>query len=175
MNPRMHSTIKSMLDPRRHRAIQLRKFGYSIKTIAKELDAAQSSVSIWVRDVQLTASQKNRLQANMHSSEAIEKRRQARLASELAKRTAIIDAATLAVSSMTKYELFLVGIALYWAEGTKTQSTVEFTNGDPNMIRLMMVFFREVCNVDERKIRAHIHIHESLNVQAAEIYWQNVR
>jgi transposase len=69
-------------------AIRLRAEGHSMKSIAKELNAAQSSVSLWTREVQLTEEQLQRLRMNMHSPAAIEKRRQARLKSEATKRTA---------------------------------------------------------------------------------------
>jgi hypothetical protein len=30
--------------------------------------------------------------------------------------------------------LFLIGVALYWAEGTKANELVSFSNSDPQMI-----------------------------------------
>lgn len=163
-----------MNSDRRYLAIKLRASGLSIKSIARELNAAQSSVSIWVRDVALTNIQIQSLRANTHSPETIEKRRQSRLKSELVKRTLIIDDAMNDIQSLSRRELWLIGIALYWAEGAKTQSTVQFSNGDPKMIKLMMRFFREVCKTEEVKLRGCIHIHEHLDVAAAEKYWQDV-
>jgi hypothetical protein len=163
-----------MVNDRKATAIKLRRCGYSIKHIAKELQAAQSSVSIWTRSVRLTQQQIEMLRANTHSPQTIEKRRQSRLKSEAAKRNFIIRGAKSTVSTISKRELWLMGISLYWAEGGKTQSVVRFSNGDPRMIRLMLRFFREVCMVDEAKIKGHIHIHESLNVKVAEQYWQQL-
>jgi hypothetical protein len=45
-------------DSERLRAIALRKKGMSVKDIAKELMVAKSSVSVWVRDIQLTEKQR---------------------------------------------------------------------------------------------------------------------
>ena len=42
------------------------------------------------------------------------------------------------------------------------------------MIEFMLVFFRKYCDVNEGKLRAYIHIHESLDTEAAEKYWQNI-
>lgn len=163
-----------MADERKKLAVQLRASGLSIKSIARELNAAQSSVSLWVRNVILTDLQLQKLKANTHAPEVIEKRRQSRLKSELIKRNVIINKARDNVQSLSNRELWLIGIALYWAEGAKTQSTVQFSNGDPKMIMLMMRFFREICNADESKLRGCIHIHEHLNVTEAEEYWQGV-
>lgn len=156
---------------RRQQAVILRKKGASIKAIALQLQAAQSSVSIWVREVKLTQEQTMRLRSNTHTPEVIERRRQSRLNSELAKRTAVIKAAKREITMLSRRELWLIGTALYWAEGSKTQRTVQFANGDIRMVLLMLRYFREICEVDETKIRGCIHIHESLDVQAAESYW----
>jgi hypothetical protein len=163
-----------MRDGREATAVQLRLEGHSIKSIAKELGAAQSSVSIWTRNVKLTPEQKECLRNNMHSPESIEKRRQARLKSEAIKRAIIIDGARTEVGSLSNREIWLIGIALYWGEGAKTRSTVQLSNGDPRIIKLILRFFREVCNVDESKLRGGIHIHEHLDTQAAEEYWHAI-
>lgn len=163
-----------MTNERRSAAIILRRRGYSIKSIAAQLHAAQSSVSIWVRSVGLTETQKRVLKNKMHSPESIEKRRQSRLKNELVKRNKVIDAARSEVNAISKRELWLIGTSLYWAEGSKRNSNVQFSNGDPNMILLMIRFFTEVCGVDKSKLKACIHIHEHLDVTAAERYWQTI-
>lgn len=163
-----------MVDDRKMQAIQLRSTGLSIKAIARKLNAAQSSVSIWVRNVSLTSAQVQKLRANTHSPVTIEKRRQSRLKNELKKRTTVIEGAKKEVQSLTKRELWLIGTGLYWAEGGKTQSYVRFTNGDPKMILLMMRYFIEICEVDPLKIKGHIHIHEHLDAILAEQYWQKI-
>lgn len=159
---------------RSSKAIKLRKSGLSIKAIARQLSAAQSSVSIWTRGVALTDSQSRALKANTHSPESIAKRTLSRLASEKAKRDLVVNAAVSDIGQLTDRELRLICAALYWAEGTKKRGAVQFANGDPRMIRLMLYFFRNVCKVDEKKLRCHIHIHESLDPQNAEKYWQQI-
>ena len=67
-----------------------------------------------------------------------------------------------------------MGVMLYWAEGGKTQKAVRFSNGDPEMIKIMMVFFRDICGVPEEKFRGHIHIHPHLDHIEAEKYWSLV-
>ncbi len=164
-----------MIDDRKTTAIQLRRKGLSIKLIAKQLRAAQSSVSIWVRDVELSKDQREALKKNIHSPKVIERRRQTRLKNELAKRSAVIDKAAKRVgANLSKRELWLIGTSLYWAEGTKNHGMVMFSNGDPKMIKLMLRYFRDVCQADENKMRARIHIHQNLDVSRAERYWREI-
>ncbi len=146
----------------------------SIKAIAMTMPAAQSSVSIWTREVELNNDQKLILKQNTHSRVTIEKRRQSRLVNEEAKRNIHIEAAAAEIGTLTDRELKLICASLYWAEGAKKRGAVQFSNGDPNMIRLMLHFLRHTQKVDETKLRGHIHIHEHLDPLGAEKYWQKV-
>jgi predicted transcriptional regulator len=159
---------------RKNNARKLRREGWSIKSIAAELGAAQSSISLWVKDVPLSVQQQLLLREKPHTPEAIEKRRTSRLANEKAKRDAIFAESIRDVTNLTTREYLLIAASLYWGEGTKKSGIVQFTNGDPRMIRFMLHFFREECQVEESKFRAYIHIHSSLDVSVAERYWQEV-
>lgn len=159
----------------RQQAIELRKQGHSISDIASKIGVAKSSVSLWVREVTLDDSTLLDLKHRSHSAIAIEKRRSARLKNEAKKRTAIIANASSEFGGMvSNRELWLAGIALYWAEGGKTRRLIRFSNGDPAMIQLMMRFFREICAVPEEKLRGYIHIHPNLDATAAESYWSSL-
>jgi len=161
-----------MLKKEKEKAIGLRLRGRSIKEIAKQLNVAKSSVSLWVRDIKLTPVQLNKLAEKSHTIVAIEKRRATRLNNERAKRQVVLDLAEKEIKKLSLKDLWLIGVMLYWAEGGKTQrGLVRFSNGDPEMIKIMMVFFRRVCKVPEEKFRGYIHIHPHLDHKKAEKYW----
>lgn len=155
-------------------AIKLRRQGLSLKEISGRLGVAKSSVSSWVRGVELTQIQKDYLQEKGFYREAVERRRTSRLANEERKREYVILAAKNDISKITRKQLHLLGVMLYWAEGGKTQRLVRFSNGDPEMIKIMMVFFRKICGVSEQKFRGYIHIHPTLDHLAAEKYWSSI-
>ena len=142
------------------KALILRLEGMSIKEISKELGVAKSSVSIWVRHVRLTKVQKNYLKEKGLFREEIDKRRNTRLAHEKYKRDIVINKATRSTPKITKKQLWLIGMMLYWGEGGKTRRSVRFTNSDPDLIKIMMLFFRDICEVPEEKFRGYIHIHQ---------------
>lgn len=152
-------------------AIKLRREGLSLKEIGERLGVAKSSVSLWVRDIELTQNQKDHLQEKGFYREAVEHRRASRLANEERRRQDTILTAKKDISAITDKQLHLMGVMLYWAEGGKTKRLVRFSNGDPEMIKIMMVFFRKSCGVPERKFRGYIHIHPTLDHLVAEEYW----
>ncbi len=155
-------------------ARKLRSKGLSINEIVQKTGFTKSSVSLWVRDIVLTAAQKKRLSEKGRRLEDIEKRRNTRLTNERLKRQIVIDAAKKQINGISMRELWLIGVMLYWAEGGKTQRLVRFSNGDPEMIKIMIEFFKKVCDVPEEKIKGYIHIHPHLDHRKAEQYWSSV-
>jgi transposase-like protein len=156
-------------------AVLLRKKGVSVKEIAKRLQVAKSSVSLWVRDVTLTTAQLKALKDTMTSFEVVERRRVSRLHNEDIKRKAIMFQAGKEIKKISLRDLQIIGLCLYLGEGSKAQrGAAKIANSDPAVIKIMMRYFREVCLVPEKKFRGHIHTYSHLNVEEAEVYWSRV-
>ena len=159
----------------RDKARDLRKEGFSLGHIAKELGVSKASVSLWVRDIVLSEEQRKGLTGNGYSVSAVEKRRVNRIANTQKRHRSVIDLAKEAVPTLTKHELLLVGAALYWGEGGKTnRGMARVANSDPNIIKIMMKFFMEICEVKPEKFRGHVHTFSHLNAEEAEIYWSGI-
>lgn len=158
----------------RQKARAMRKRGMSMGEIARGVGVAKSSVSYWVRDIQLTKKQRQQLNKNGHSIDAIEKRRLSRLANTLKRRKLIMEEASKEVAGMLQDPLWCIGVALYWGEGGKTQQTARLANSDPKVIKVMMKFFRRSCKLAEKKFHGHIHTFSHQNVESAEAYWSQI-
>ena len=157
------------------KAIELRKKGESMKDIARQLKVAKSSVSLWVRDIQLTSTQRSKLTIRGFSVDVIEKRRLTRIGRTQREHSAIMKEAGKAIRFFSQRELWLLGVALYWGEGGKTNhGCARLSNSDPVVIKFMMRFFREICKVSESRFRGHIHTFSHLNKNRAEKYWSEV-
>jgi len=153
----------------------LRKKGYSINQITKETGFTKSSVSLWVRDILLTKKQMKVLSERGRSIESIEKRRINRLFNENKKRLIIINEAKKDFTYISVDQLKLIGTILYLGEGAKTyRGMVRIANSDFSVIKIMMRFFREVCNVPESKFRGHIYTFVHADVDKTEKYWSKV-
>lgn len=159
----------------REKAIQLRKEGVSIQDIAKTLSVSKGSVSLWVRNIQLSKIQLKKLSLNSQSIESIEKRRQSRISLEKEKKNIIKSFAHKEIDQITLSELRLIGISLYLGEGGKTKpNIVRVANSDPEIIRIMMLFFRKCMQIPESKFRGYIHTHDISNVAGSEKYWSKI-
>ena len=159
---------------KKQQARQLRQRGWSVRSITKELGCSKSSVSRWVRDITLTEGQIAKLRNNQD-------RARAKAANHpnspkqfwLRKRQAIErNAAGQIPANCSLKTLCIVGSALYWAEGYKAGvNMVNFSNSDPQMIKLMMRFFREVCGVPSSRFRGALHLHPHLDENKARKFW----
>ncbi|MGH3084036.1 MAG: hypothetical protein ACRDNP_08245 [Gaiellaceae bacterium] len=115
--------------------------GESIKRIARRLNASVSSVSLWVRDIELSAEQRAALRNKVSggwSANAIAARRR-RSESQAAGRR-------LAQRNDT---LFVAGCMLFWAEGSRARNAAIFTNSDPAMVSYFARFLRECFAVPD--------------------------
>ncbi len=156
----------------RVRAIYLRKLGRSYSEIIKKVKVSKSTLSIWLRDVELTLRQKKRLYVTLKQKNAY---RLAKMNQEkkMRKIKDIITEAKKESKNLIKNPLFLSGLMLYWAEGDKSdeREVVKFSNSDPIMIKLMMRWFRKICQVPENKFRIALHIHKLHCRNNLEKYW----
>lgn len=155
------------------KAVKLRKMGFSYSRIIKEVKVSKASISLWLRDIELTSKQKKKL---------LKGREKSRYAGAKAKQTQrikiteeIIIAGKKEFTLLVKKPLFLSGLLLYWAEGDKNRSErVKFTNSDETMIILMMRWFREICNTPEEKFRISVHVHNLHRNLNAKDYWAKI-
>ena len=174
---RYHTYTRCILNMKiseKSKAIALRKRGMSMGEIATTLSVAKSSVSYWVRDVELTNKQRVILNKNGHSIDAIEKRRIARMENTQKRRIGFMSKASNEVQQLQTDPLWCIGVALYWGEGGKTQQVTRLSNSDPAVIKIMVRFFERYSGMQKSKYRAHVHTYSNKNALRAVDYWSKV-
>ncbi|MFJ5531552.1 hypothetical protein [Streptomyces sp. NPDC093261] len=161
-------------DDLRARARELRLQGWTYDRIEAELGCAKSSVSLWVRDLPKPERRDPQEQAKL----AARKRWEHELTIRDEKRRQTKAAAAQEIGDLSDRELFAIGVALYWAEGTKDKpharrERVTFVNSDSGVIRLFLAWL-ELLGVEREDIGYRLMIHESADVEAAEKYWADL-
>ena len=159
-------------DDVRDQARALRAEGHTLVDIARQLDVAKSSVSVWVRDLPHPP------EGAARSRAALLNRSQSLAAHAAIRRQRTKAQALSDVGPMTDRDLFLIGVALYWAEGGKDKpwkrrERAVLINSDANLIRLYLRWL-ELVGVSRDDLVCRLSIHESADVTAAEDYWSDV-
>ncbi|MBA3943544.1 MAG: hypothetical protein H0X37_03165 [Herpetosiphonaceae bacterium] len=75
---------------------------------------------------------------------------------------------------LSERELFLTGLALYWAEGNKTQNHLAIANCDPQLIRTFTLWVERCLRIDRSRLRGMVYLYADVDVDAAETYWSEV-
>ncbi|MEU0387472.1 terminase gpP N-terminus-related DNA-binding protein [Streptomyces chartreusis] len=161
-------------DDLRQKARELRLQGWTYDQIEAELGCSRSSVSLWVRDLPKPERRTPAEQAKL----AAQRRWEHELAVRDEERQKTKEAAKQAIGELSPRELFVLGVGLYWAEGTKDKpharrERVAFVNSDPSVIRVFLAWL-DLLGVERARIRYRVMIHESADIEAAEKYWAEI-
>lgn len=153
-----------LLRDEKEKAIALRRLGKTYSEILAEVPVAKSTLAIWLGSVGLTVPQKQYISELRRAAQRRGAAARRSMRKDLQNR--IYTASRMEVGRLSTRELWLIGIALYWAEGSKEKeyspgSGVKFSNSDPAMIRLFLRWLRECVFIDRERIRCEIYIHET--------------
>ena len=158
------------------KARELRKKGLSIKEIQRKLKVSLSSVSLWVRNVKLTKKQIEKLYLNKRTGNlkgsivaAMNKIEKRKKTTQRLMREGMDE-----VGRLSKRDKFISGIAMYFAEGSKTDGSINFSNSDPRAIKFMVDWLTEACDVPKEKFRCSLYIHDNLDEKKARRYWSKL-
>ncbi|MET7759129.1 hypothetical protein ABZT27_31145 [Streptomyces sp. NPDC005389] len=161
-------------DDLRDRARELRLQGMTYDQIQVELGCSKSSISLWVRDLPKVD---RRTPAEQGREAALKRWAHESPLREAARQAAVREAEE-AVGALSERELFLAGVALYWAEGSKSKpyrrdETVTFINSDPGVIGVYLAWL-DLLRIPRERLRFRVMIHESADVSEAEEYWADL-
>jgi DNA-binding transcriptional regulator YdaS (Cro superfamily) len=145
--------------------------GRAIKEIARLVGVSPSSVSVWVRDIELTHAQHAVLQARNGLHERQRLAHAAMAAKARARRAAAQQEGRGRARSLG--ERYAGGCMLYWAEGSRHRNKVVFTNSDPAMARFFAEFIRDFFDIGIERFRLTCNLfadHESRQ-REIEDFW----
>lgn len=161
-------------DDLREKARELRLQGWTYDRIQVALGCSKSSVSLWVRDLPRPERRDPSEQAKL----AAQKRWEHELAVRDKERQKTKAAARSEIGALTDRELFMTGVALYWAEGGKDKpyarrESVQFVNSDPGVIEVYLAWL-DLLGVERERLRCRLMIHATGDVEGAMRYWADL-
>ncbi len=157
-------------------AIRLRLLGRSLSEIVARLGVSKSSASVWLRDVRLSdraqkiISQKSDT-GRLKSAETHRTQTRARL-----EESASLATETVADVHVDKNLSAIICALLYWCEGEKTKNdkTLTFANSDPRLVATFLHLMRNGFELDEKKFRVCLHLHDYHKEGVQKEFWSRV-
>jgi hypothetical protein len=129
----------------------MRRQGHAVTEIAVAVGVAKSSVSRWVRDIPLTADQRDALIRRSVLYDGQWKGCAARTAAGRARRANYQQEGR--GRTRRSGADYVAGCMLYWAEGDKDRHSVGFSNSDPAMMLVFLRFLRDHFGVQNEQVR----------------------
>lgn len=137
-----------------------------MKTIARELGVAVSTVSLWTRDIVLSPEQHaaNRERAGKVRGEMWSERHRA------ARREWQAKGRERARQGGAPH---MAGCMLYWSEGSKSRNTVRFSNSDVAMVASFRRFLTECYGISEHRftISLNVYLGNDRTIEEIEAHW----
>jgi transposase-like protein len=157
---------------------KLRRKGQSIKDIARIVGVSKSTVSVWCKDIVLNKKQKSILNAKMIAAGHSGRVKGARVNREK-KVSRILEAqreAKVRILNIADDSRFLVGVSLYWAEGSKKDNKYAFSNSDPKVILFMAKWLMDYFDIPKSDLMPRLYINSVYQDRVGSLltFWETL-
>lgn len=157
------------LREKKSEAIRMRKEGASYSQIKEKIKVSKSSLSIWLRDMPLP--EKRLRELRDWNATRIERFSNTMRHKRETRWLKVRERAAKDIKTLSKREILIAGLFLYWGEGSKTVTTcTSLSNTDPAMIRFFMFWLQEL-GVSRDCFKVHVHLYTDMDIQAELKYW----
>jgi transcriptional regulator with XRE-family HTH domain len=155
----------------KQKALLMRKQGMSYSQIKEKLGVSKSTLSGWLYDMPLSEKRIRELQAD--SPIRIEKYRNTMRAKREVKLLEAYTKATKDIKKLSKREMFLAGLFLYWGEGSKTRTAASaLSNTDPAVLVFYIKWLKNF-GVKKENLKVKLQLYKDMNAKDLTKYWSD--
>ncbi len=153
----------------KQKALELREKGWSYSQIKEKLGVNKSTLSGWLHDKPLSEERIRELRD--FSPQRIERYRNTMRKKKEARLREVYEKVSKEIGSLSKRDLFLAGLFLYWGEGTKMQQgTVTLTNTNPAMLKVYIQWL-EIFGVCRKDLKVKLHLYSDMDIEKSSQFW----
>lgn len=153
----------------KQKALIMRQKGMSYSQIKEKLSVNKSTLSGWLQNFPLSENRIRELRDN--NPIRIEHYRNTMRAKKEARLKEVYKKVSKDIGNLSKRDLFLAGLFLYWGEGTKAQnSSVVLTNTNPNMLKFFIKWL-ELFNIKRKDLKIKLHLYSDMNIKQSLDFW----
>jgi len=152
------------------KAIELRKKGMSYSQIKAELGISKSTLSGWLSNMPL--SEKRIRQLRDFNPIRIERCRNTKMKKREKRLDSVYQKTLHDIGKLSKRDLFIAGLFLYWGEGTKVSKySIAFTNTDPAMIKFFIKWITESFSIVRSELDILLHLYKDMDIYSITKFW----
>lgn len=156
-------------DKEKQLVFELRRKGYSYSQIRKRVNVSKSTLSLWLRSMPLTKDQIDLLRGK--NPKRIEKFRNTMKMKRDASEKKFFEKVSKDLGVITKRERFVVGLYLYWGEGTKAADcTTAITSTDPDIVRFFVHWLNDF-GIKNEQMKVVLHLYKDMDIKREMNFW----
>lgn len=153
----------------KQKAILLRQKGFSYSQIKEKLGINKSTLSGWLSEMPL--SEERIMELRDFSPQRIERYRNTMREKKDIRLKEVYDKVSKDIGIFSKREIFLLGLFLYWGEGTKAaNSSTQLANTNPAMIKFFIKWL-ELLGVNKKDLKVKLHLYSDMNIKGSIAFW----
>ncbi len=155
------------------KALILRKREMSYSQIKEILKVSKSTLSCWLRNYPLS---KERIRELRGCSERrIEKFRETMKQKRVKRLKETYETQKKLLLPLKYRELFMIGLGLYWGEGTKYRMDgLAISNTDPSIIKFLIHWLHKNLQIPKKKMRVMLHLYNDMNIKKEMQFWSEI-
>lgn len=157
----------------RAKAIVMRKKGKSYREIMAVVPVSKGTLSKWLKDLPLTKREARFLQERSKLLQDNGRLKTAKINRDRSeKRHKLLRVK--ARADFEKYKddpFFVLGLSLYWSQGSKNDDYISFTSSDVAMIKLMMAWTSKYLPVEPLDYKFRLYLYKSYINEKCEKFW----
>lgn len=151
-------------------ALDLRRRGSSYSQIKKLVGVSKSTLSSWLREYPLSERRVRELRD--WNETRIEHYRETRKRKREAELDQIASEERRILLPLSKRDLYVAGLFLYWGEGGKTKAfELTLSNTDPAVLRVFIQWLNEVFGVPKEMLHVKLQLYKDMSISAENKYW----
>ena len=157
------------LREKKSEAIRMLKEGASYSQIKEKLKVSKSSLSLWLHNMPLP--EKRLRELRDWNAVRIEKFQNTMRGKREKRWATVRKSAVEDIKKLSKREILIAGLFLYWGEGGKTMlASTSLSNTDPAMLRFF-IHWLQALGVSKDRLRVHVHLYADMNIKTELHYW----
>lgn len=156
-------------------ALKLRQKGFSLTEISKQLSISKSTVSDWVKDIELSTDALDRLKTKVTAGQ-FKSAENKRNITEKSRQESYKN--TLQQLEQVNFNQIIIKLCcslINWCEGgKKDEHRIQFTNSDPKLIKAFLSLLRNCYQIDESRLRVCVHLHDYHVAKDQIAFWSEI-
>jgi len=154
----------------RQKAIALRLEGKSYSEIKNIIGVTKGTLSYWLKDYPLSEERIRELRDL--NPRRIERYRETRRRNKEKILNRTYRNEKRLIFPLSKRDLFIAGLFLYWGEGGKTkEAELILSNTNPAMIKFFVSWSEKCLGVDREKLKIKLHLYKDMDIKKEFDFW----